>query len=268
MMKTKQKTYWWIDSLLFTGFLLAFFLSFTGIELHQWIGIFGGLLALYHLLIHSDWVDAVSKRLFTNVSGNVLLKYIVDGLLLVGFILIILTGLVISTWLGVSLNNYTSWLTVHIIASITTLLALMVKLALHWRWIAKTTRTIVIPSVPMLAKSLQLQPVPVEKRSMDRRDFLKVCGIAGGASLIAMLSATRSLAALQGEEGSTSTQAETNNSSSYYINQSGVSQSSSDWFSSSDGCSVQCGRRCSYPGQCRRYTDSNNNNRCDFGECA
>jgi len=46
MMKTKQKTYWWIDILLFTGFLLAFFLSFTGIELHQWIGVFGGLLAL------------------------------------------------------------------------------------------------------------------------------------------------------------------------------------------------------------------------------
>jgi hypothetical protein len=268
MMKTKQKTYWWIDILLFTGFLLAFFLSFTGIELHQWIGVFGGLLALYHLLIHGDWVDTVSKRLFTNVSGNVLLKYIIDGLLLTGFVLIILTGLVISTWLGVSLNNYTSWLTVHIIASITTLLALMVKLALHWRWIFKTTRTIVMPSTPTLPRSPQLQPVPVEQLSMDRRNFLKVFGVAGGASLIAMLSATRSLAALQDGEGSPSTQAETSNSSSYYINQSRIPQSSSDWFSSSDSCSIQCGRQCSYPGQCRRYSDSNNNNRCDFGECA
>ncbi len=214
-----------------------------------------------------DWVDAVSKRLFNNVSGNVLLKYIVDGLLLAGFALIILTGLVISTWLGVPLNNYTSWLTIHIIASITTLLALMVKLALHWRWISKTTRAIVIPSVPTLAKSPQLQPVPVDRHSMDRRDFLKVFGVAGGASLIAMLSATRSLAALQGGEGSTTIQDETSNSSSYYINQSGVPQSSSGWFSSSDSCSIQCGRHCSFPGQCRRYTDSNNNNRCDFGEC-
>jgi hypothetical protein len=268
MMKTKQKTYWWIDILLFTGFLLAFFLSFTGIELHQWIGVFGGLLALYHLLVHSDWVDAVSKRLFTNVSGKVLLKYIVDSLLLAGFVLIILTGLVISAWLGVALNNDTSWLTVHIIASISTMLAVMVKLALHWRWIAKTTRTIIMPSVPTLANSPQLQAVQVKRRSMDRRDFLKIFGVAGGASLIAMLSATRSLAALQDAELSTTTQAETSNSSSYYINQSGIPQSSSDWFSSSGSCSIQCGRRCSYPGQCRRYTDSNNNNRCDFGECA
>jgi len=82
-------------------------------------------------------VDAVSKRLFTNISGKVLLKYIVDGLMLGGFVLIILTGMVISTWLGVSLSNYTSWLTIHMISSMTTLLALMVKLALHWRWISK-----------------------------------------------------------------------------------------------------------------------------------
>lgn len=30
----------------------------------------------------------------------------------------------------------------------------------------------------------------------------------------------------------------------------------------------QCYRRCSYPGHCRRYRDSNGNGRCDLGECA
>ena len=32
-------------------------------------------------------------------------------------------------------------------------------------------------------------------------------------------------------------------------------------------CTIRCGRRCSYPGHCRRYTDSNGNGRCDLGEC-
>jgi len=125
-----------------------------------------------------------------------------------------------------------------------------------------------MPSTPMLAKSPQLQTVPRERRSIDRRDFLKVFGVAGGASFIAMLSATRSLAALQGGEGSTNTLAETSNSSSFYTNQSGLPQSSSSWFTSSDSCSIQCGKRCSYPGYCRRYTDADSDNVCDFGECA
>jgi hypothetical protein len=35
----------------------------------------------------------------------------------------------------------------------------------------------------------------------------------------------------------------------------------------SSGCVVRCERGCSYPGHCRRYTDSNQNGRCDLGEC-
>jgi hypothetical protein len=46
-MKVKQKTYWWVDMVLFGGFLVAFFLSLTGVDLHQWIGVFGVLLASY-----------------------------------------------------------------------------------------------------------------------------------------------------------------------------------------------------------------------------
>jgi hypothetical protein len=37
--------------------------------------------------------------------------------------------------------------------------------------------------------------------------------------------------------------------------------------SSASACQVRCNRRCSYPGHCRRYTDSNKNGRCDLGEC-
>jgi hypothetical protein len=32
-------------------------------------------------------------------------------------------------------------------------------------------------------------------------------------------------------------------------------------------CRVQCSKRCSYPGKCRKYVDRNNNKKCDLGEC-
>jgi hypothetical protein len=32
-------------------------------------------------------------------------------------------------------------------------------------------------------------------------------------------------------------------------------------------CTVRCGKRCVYPGRCRRYADDNRNGLCDLGEC-
>jgi hypothetical protein len=37
--------------------------------------------------------------------------------------------------------------------------------------------------------------------------------------------------------------------------------------SASTSCRVRCDRRCSYPGHCHRYRDTNGNNLCDEGEC-
>src|SRR5512136_2030970 len=69
-MKTKQKTRWRVDAVLFTGFIATFFLDLTGVELHQWIGVFGGALAVYHLLSHWDWASAVTQRFFGGTSGK------------------------------------------------------------------------------------------------------------------------------------------------------------------------------------------------------
>jgi hypothetical protein len=267
-MKTKQKTFWWVDMVLFVGFLVAFFLSITGVELHQWVGIFGGLLATYHLLAHWDWVNAVSSKIFRTASGIVRLKFWVDSVMLAGFTLILGTGLVISSWLNISLSNYSAWVSVHILVSIITLLALLAKLALHWRWISKTTRDTFSQKTSPVGKPSRLQPVPIERQTAERRDFLKVMGVVAGASLLALVSATKSLASLQDGVTSMTSQAGTSDSTGWFSNRSDIPQSSAMDNSTNDSCSIQCGKRCSYPGHCQRYTDSDNDNYCDFGECS
>jgi len=251
---------------LFSGFIVAFFLSFTGVELHQWIGVFGGLLAAYHLLIHWDWVNTVTKRLPARTGTAIWLKFITDGVILAGFILIIFSGLVISTWLNLPVSDHTGWLGIHIITSITTLLALLVKLVLHWRWISRTTKIMTLANPPATIAPLKLEPVPVQKRSMDRRDFLNVMGLVGGASLLALLSATRSLASLQ-EEGNNVASLSGSGESSSTVSNSSEYANSSSYDSSGGSCNIQCGRRCSFPGHCRRYTDADNDNYCDLGQC-
>jgi len=91
-MSSKQKTNWWIDVMLFAGFITTFFLDLTNTEIHQWIGILSGSLAAYHLFIHRVWVGAVSRRFFTRTSGQARIYFALDVLLLLGFALIGITG--------------------------------------------------------------------------------------------------------------------------------------------------------------------------------
>ena len=240
------KIRWVGDVALFAAFLGCFFLDLTGTELHQILGVIGAGIVLYHLHSHWKWVRAVTGRFFSNTSHQARLYYAVDALLLLGFAIILATGLVISTWLNLPLSNYASWHTAHVLFSIGTLLMVVLKLALHARWIVTNARRMFAPSA--------LVPAPVQIADYSRRDFLAVVGTVGAAALIAIDSSAPSLANAQVTRTSGSDSAPSS---------SGTKSSSQ----SSSSCAVRCGKRCSYPGHCRRYTDSNDNRRCDLGEC-
>ena len=253
-MKIRQKTNWWLDLVLFAGFILSFFMNLTGVEIHQWIGTVSGLLAAVHLLVHIDWVEAVSKRFFKKTSSRARIFYVLDVLLLLGLILIGITGLVISTWLNFYLSSYTLWLTTHITVSITTLLTLMAKLILHSRWIVRTSSKILVMPISAPVENSGMQPGTTSSNTMGRREFMQVMGTIGAASLIALISASTSLVDTKASEAAPDTITTT------------ALQSPS--LSSSSSCTVRCHKSCSYPGHCHKYTDLNNNSRCDLGECA
>ena len=282
-MKNNGKKNWWVDMLLFAGFLAVFFMDWTGLALHQWIGLFGGILAAYHLLAHWNWVSAVTRRLAgwfavdgRAVSGKGLVQarlyYSLDAALLIGFIALLVSGLLMSSWLDLELLDYASWRLGHVLVAILALVLTFVKLGLHWRWIAATTRQLFAP-LPKALSSFQpgnrqgsasaaLATRPAAAcRGVSRREFLQVIGVVGFASAVAISQALDDLPVAQATASSqtdTSLQAQSGD-------QSGAASQSVA--SQSETCSVQCPRRCSYPGHCRRYTDANGNNRCDWGEC-
>jgi hypothetical protein len=246
-----------VDIALFAGFILALFLDLTGTALHQWIGMLAGTLAVYHLIVHRDWVAALTPRFFGRTSHRARLYYLIDGMILLGFAGMIGTGLLISTWLNLSLTYSEAWRVLHILASIATLLVVLVKLSLHWRWIALAARRAFARSVPA-----QSSPIPPRRspasRGISRGEFIGVMSVVSLASFLALINASQGLAGLQSPESEASS-----------ASTSGQTGSSSSAFSSSEssGCMVRCGRGCSYPGHCRRYADGNNNGMCDYGEC-
>jgi len=248
---------WLIDAGLFAGFMILFWLDLTGMALHQWLGVAIGGLAVYHLVTHWKWVTAVTERFFKRTSPQARLYYLVDAGLGAGFMLILATGLVISTWFSLSLSNYAAWKNVHILSSIATLLLLVVKIGAHGRVIVQTARkTIFAPeeSLPQLQTAK-----PAQAQATGRRDFLKLMGVVGAASLLAVGSALDEIESASSSDGS-----------SAQLTSVQDSTPSSPWDSTSDStaCNVRCPRGCSYPGHCHRYTDSNGNGRCDLGECA
>ncbi len=187
-MKNKaSKHNWFVDAFLFGGLILMFFIELTGVALHQWIGIASGALAVYHFLTHWNWVDAVSKRFFRITSNKARLYYLIDAFLLLGFTGNLATGLLISTWLSLNLANLRTWTILHEAISIVTLLIVILKIAVHWRWIVKTTRTIFERTtiVPFYGRSA-VKPVALSINS-QRRDFLKLMGIVSAASVVALI---------------------------------------------------------------------------------
>ncbi len=269
------------DAVLFAIFILCFFIDLTGIFLHQIFGVAAVAVAVLHLLNHWNWVRTVSARFFGKTSSQARRYMVVDILILAGFVVIAVTGLVISTWLNLRLFNGESWYSVHVVASLATLGLLVVKLFAHSRWIITTARKTFARPARQVFIAAQAPSVVV---SQDRRDFLKLAGIVGTAALLATGVTVKSQ---MGQSASPETQialaggdspatGASSSSSASEIGGPVIASSTAQPAapaeataspSVSSSCRVVCNRGCSYPGRCRRYVDTNGNGLCDNGEC-
>lgn len=284
---------WIVDAVLFFGFILAFWMDLTGLDVHQWLGVLIGLFIGYHALVHWNWVKCTLSMLLRRWCRKPMTYMILDTILAFGFLTILVTGLVMSTWFKLNLPAYETWRVVHILSSIWTLVLLVVKLVLHWDWIEAVARRYIFPAP-------QRETVPTV--DFARREFLGILGVVGVSAGLAMLSANKALmrgvsSAAAFDTGATQTaktepaqaastpaaaQATPTTASpaaratATPVAPTPVAPSPSTPAptptptplpTATATCVVRCPRGCSYPGRCRRYTDRNNNGRCDLGEC-
>lgn len=279
----KAKSNWWIDLILFIIFWISFFPDFTGLEIHQWLGIAAMALALWHLIKHWTWVETVTLRFFSHTSTQARMNYLVDLGVMLGFVMILMTGLLISTWLNLPLYDLAAWTHIHLMVSVFTLLLVVLKLILHWRWVANAGRRYVLDPVFLRAGTDGLQR-PVNP--VDRRDFLKLTGVLGVAAVATIHGLFDDAQAAQAQSVLPDL-SETDNShptatatpsqepldaAAGSIPSEAISTQAAPTLEPptaepTTACVVLCPNGCSYPGRCRRYVDLNGNNLCDNGEC-
>ena len=326
-MKTvPQHHHWLIDAVLFLGFLVSYLLDVTGLALHEWLGVAVGILAVYHLLVHWQWVKAVTRRLLGRTSGEARWFYAMDVGLTVGFLTILVSGLVISTWLDLPLQNYLVWRDAHILSSLATLLLAVIKIGFHWKWIICVAKRSLFKSrVPVATSAGKLA---ASGTLASRRDFLRLMGVVGASAFLVSYRAVETALGIElGPSGvepepslaaaltepltptppaemtvgassvsqiavlPTATPANTTPTTegallppspatamtvnpaatipltSTVIPTSTIAAATPGAVAAVAPCVVRCSKGCSYPGQCRKYTDANRNGRCDLGEC-
>lgn len=129
---------------MFVVFLITTAPRFTGIVIHEWLGVALGAAVVTHLVIHWSWIASVAQRLFSRTTGSAHLGYALNALLFAVFTTLIFTGLMISEtalpWIGIRVEQDRFWMQLHHLASDAAVFLIGVHVALHWRWIVYATR--------------------------------------------------------------------------------------------------------------------------------
>ena len=133
-----------VDSAIFIAFLIAMAPRFSGMVIHEWLGIAFGAAIVTHLLLHWQWLVEVTKRFFGKAQWSARINYILNALLFVDITTIILSGLMISEsalpLLGIALPRSGSWRMLHTLSADLFLALIGLHIALHWQWIVSMVK--------------------------------------------------------------------------------------------------------------------------------
>jgi hypothetical protein len=113
--------------------------SFYGLPFHEWAGLIIGLFFILHKLLNWGWIKKVTISIFRKCTGRARFNYVLDLLLLVGVILMILSGIAIArtidfSWLRLG-GSTIFWRVMHTSSSFITLALFGIHLGLHWNWV-------------------------------------------------------------------------------------------------------------------------------------
>lgn len=138
------KVDYWLDAALLVAFVLDESFRFTGLSVHEWIGLGFGVALLVHLTLHWEWVLRTTRRLVGSLPGRERVRWIVDLLLLVAMTMCVASGVLISRSalpaIGYRPLGGAFWSGLHSATADLSVLFVGVHLALGWQWIVTVSR--------------------------------------------------------------------------------------------------------------------------------
>jgi hypothetical protein len=157
-----------VDSLILIAFLVAFEPALTGIAIHEWLSLAFGATLILHILLHWKWVVQVTLKFFRMLFHSSRFNYLVNAALFIAFVLVMLSGLLISEsilpTLGIRLTGSPTWRFLHSSSADAVVFLVGLHFALHWKWIVNTIKRYVVKPLRRRPLPLILQPAAVPVR--------------------------------------------------------------------------------------------------------
>jgi hypothetical protein len=133
-----------LDASVLVAYLLANNPSATGIAIHEWLSIGLALVLCVHVALNWEWISNAIARMFARAKAVSKLNLAVDIVLFVAFVVVMLSGVLISKVvlgvLGIHMAAGGVWRIAHTLSADIALGALAIHFALHWGWIVDTSR--------------------------------------------------------------------------------------------------------------------------------
>ena len=149
VINTQKKRRWsdtlknfWLDIALFIAFVIDMNTHFTGIAIHEWLGIGIGIALFYHLMLHWKWIVGITKRIFGKLPAVERIRYIVDFLFFIDMVALTVTGLWISQvamgQIGFTTERNMFFSLLHRFTADWAVYLIAIHMALSWNWIVST----------------------------------------------------------------------------------------------------------------------------------
>lgn len=131
-----------LDIALAIAFVASLAPTTTGLALHEWLGLALGAGTIAHILVHRRWIVGVGRRLASPLPHRTRILFALNAALALAMLMLIGSGVLISRvalpLLGIETTPTLTLLSAHLALTWVAVGLLLVKLALHWRWIART----------------------------------------------------------------------------------------------------------------------------------
>lgn len=144
----------WLDMALLVSVCALQDVAFTGLVLHEWLGLALVAMVLAHLLLAWSWISTQSRRLFTAQSFRSRINYLINLTLFAGVTAVIFSGILISQKAIPTLTGTNAapemdwrWDLLHNRFSQNVLILSGLHLAINWDWALAAFQKLLLPMV-------------------------------------------------------------------------------------------------------------------------
>ena len=158
----RLKITFWLDVTLLVSVCALQDVGFTGLVLHEWLGVAMVGMVFAHLLLAWGWIATQSRRLFAAQSIRARINYLLNLSLFASVTAAIYSGVLISqkaipalTGTQAALDMDWRWDSLHIRFSQAVLMLAGFHLAVNWEWMLAALQKLLFPWVGSVQERLR-----------------------------------------------------------------------------------------------------------------